>query len=136
MRAIQRLGLVRPGGDRFRYIGEKRADSPASKALQGDRVRHAHMCSFHPPGDGINPRRRFTPAIISITPMQLDLFEHGRDVVLRNAAIDALRARDTGACAQAVAALAAEYCADPLLPAFSLLRELHPALFARYMQGR
>jgi len=55
--------------------------------------------------------------------MQLDLFEHSRDVVLRNAAIDALRKRDTGACAQAVAALAAEYGADPLLPAFSLLCE-------------
>jgi hypothetical protein len=47
--------------------------------------------------------------------MQLDIFEHSRDVVLRNAAIDALRARDTGACVQAVAALAAEYGADPLL---------------------
>ena len=55
--------------------------------------------------------------------MQLDLFEHSRDVVLRNAAIDALRKRDTGACAQAVAALAAEYGADPLLPAFSILCE-------------
>ena len=55
--------------------------------------------------------------------MQLDLFEHSRDVVLRNAAIDALRERDTGASAQAVAALAAEYGADPLLPAFSLLCE-------------
>lgn len=55
--------------------------------------------------------------------MQLDIFEHSRDVVLRNAAIDALRERDTGAGAQAVAALAAEYGADPLLPAFSLLCE-------------
>jgi len=55
--------------------------------------------------------------------MQLDIFEHSRDVVLRNAAIDALRERDTGACAQAVAALTAEYGADPLLPAFSLLCE-------------
>lgn len=53
--------------------------------------------------------------------MQLDIFEHSRDVVLRNAAIDALRERDTGASAQAVAALAAEYGADPLLPAFSIL---------------
>jgi hypothetical protein len=85
--------------------------------------------------------------------MQLDIFEHSRDVVLRNAAIDALRERDTGACAQAVAALTAEYGADPLLPAFRRLREklrlpielvagrrklreLHPVLFARYMQGR
>ncbi|MDP2793392.1 MAG: hypothetical protein Q8O25_04810 [Sulfurisoma sp.] len=55
--------------------------------------------------------------------MQLDIFEHSRDVVLRNAAIDALRERDTGACAQAVAMLAAEYSSDPLLPAFGLLCE-------------
>lgn len=55
--------------------------------------------------------------------MQLDIFEHSRDVVLRNAAIDALRQRDADACARAVAALAAEYGADPLLPAFGLLCE-------------
>ena len=55
--------------------------------------------------------------------MQLDIFEHSRDVVLRNAAIDALRLRDAGACARAIAALAAEYGADPLLPAFGLLCE-------------
>ena len=55
--------------------------------------------------------------------MQLDIFEHSRDVVLRNAAIDALRQRNPRACAQAVAALAAECGADPLLPAFSLLCE-------------
>jgi hypothetical protein len=53
--------------------------------------------------------------------MQLDIFEHSRDVMLRNAAIDALRERDTGACAQALAALTAECGADPLLPAFSIL---------------
>ncbi|MDP1610711.1 MAG: hypothetical protein Q8M11_06610 [Sulfuritalea sp.] len=53
--------------------------------------------------------------------MQLDIFEHSRDVVLRNAAIDVLRLRNAGACAQAIAALAAEYGADPLLPAFGLL---------------
>ncbi len=55
--------------------------------------------------------------------MQLDIFEHSRDVVLRNAVIDALRRRDSDACARAVAALAAEYGADPLLPAFGLLCE-------------
>jgi len=55
--------------------------------------------------------------------MQLDIFEHSRDVVLRNAAIDALGMRDAGACARAIAALAAEYGADPLLPAFGLLCE-------------
>ncbi|MDP2794784.1 MAG: hypothetical protein Q8O25_12030 [Sulfurisoma sp.] len=54
---------------------------------------------------------------------QLDIFEHSRDVALRNAAMDALRERDTGACAQAVATLAAEYSTDPLLPAFGLLCE-------------
>lgn len=55
--------------------------------------------------------------------MQLDIFEHSRDVVLRNAAIDALRLRDAGACARANAALAAEYGADPLLPALGRLCE-------------
>lgn len=60
---------------------------------------------------------------VPISPMQLDIFEHSRDVVLRNAAIDALRKRDTGSCVRAVAALAAEYAADPLLPAFGLLCE-------------
>lgn len=58
--------------------------------------------------------------------MQLDIFEHSRDVVLRNAVIDALRERDTGVCAQAVAALTAEYGADPLLPTFGVLcKKLH-----------
>ncbi len=55
--------------------------------------------------------------------MQLDIFEHSRDVVLRNAVIDALRKRDAGACSRAVASLAAEYGADPLLPALNLLCE-------------
>ena len=55
--------------------------------------------------------------------MQLDIFEHSRDVVLRNATIDALRLRDADAGARALAALLAEYPADPLLPAFGLLRE-------------
>lgn len=55
--------------------------------------------------------------------MQLDIFEHSRDVVLRNATIDALRLRDAGAGARALTALRAEYPADPLLPAFGLLCE-------------
>ncbi len=55
--------------------------------------------------------------------MQLDIFEHSRDVVLRNAVIDALRQRDAGACERSLAVLAAEYVSDPLLPAFSLLCE-------------
>ena len=54
-------------------------------------------------------------------PIQLDIFEHSRDVILRNAAIDALRKRDSGVCARAIAALAAEYGADPLLPFLRLL---------------
>lgn len=58
--------------------------------------------------------------------MQLDIFEHSRDVVLRNAVVDALRKREAGACARAAAMLAAECGADPLLPAFSLLcKQLH-----------
>ena len=61
--------------------------------------------------------------------MQLDIFEHSRDVVLRNATIDALRLRDADAGARALAALLAEYPADPLLPAFGVLREkLHSAI--------
>lgn len=53
--------------------------------------------------------------------MQLDIFEHSRDVILRNAAIDALRKRDAAAYARAVIALGAEYGADPLLPALGVL---------------
>lgn len=55
--------------------------------------------------------------------MQLDIFEHSRDVVLRNATLDALRLHDAGACARALAALLAEYPADPLLPTVGLLCE-------------
>ncbi len=55
--------------------------------------------------------------------MQLDIFEHSRDVMLRNAAIDALRTRDVAAMTRAIAALAAEYAGDPLLPAFTQLLE-------------
>jgi hypothetical protein len=61
--------------------------------------------------------------------MQLDIFEHSRDVILRNAVIDALHERDAGACARALATLAAAYGADPLLPAFGLLcARLHSPL--------
>ena len=55
--------------------------------------------------------------------MQLDIFDHSRDVVLRNAAVNALRQRDAGACERSLAALSAEYGSDPLLPAFRLLCE-------------
>jgi len=62
-----------------------------------------------------------TTTSVSIPTMQLDIFEHSRDVVLRNAAIDALRQRDAAATARAVIALGAEYAADPLLPALGVL---------------
>jgi len=48
--------------------------------------------------------------------MQLDIFEHSRDVMLRNAVIEALRRGDASAGEAAVVALATEYPADPLLP--------------------
>ena len=53
--------------------------------------------------------------------MQLDIFEHSRDAVLRNSVIDALRERDAQAGDRALAALAAEYGGDPLLPALGVL---------------
>ena len=55
--------------------------------------------------------------------MQLDIFEHSRDVMLRNAAIDALRTRNVASITRAISALAAEYAGDPLLPAFTQLLE-------------
>lgn len=55
--------------------------------------------------------------------MQLDIFEHSRDVMLRNAVIDALRAHDAASGAAAIRALAAEYAGDPLLAAFNRLLE-------------
>jgi hypothetical protein len=48
--------------------------------------------------------------------MQLDLFEHGRDVVLRNDAILAARAANAADLALALAALVAALPNDPLLP--------------------
>lgn len=60
--------------------------------------------------------------------MQLDIFEHSRDVILRNAVIDALHQRNAAACVRALATFAAECEADPLLPAFRLLcARLHAA---------
>lgn len=55
--------------------------------------------------------------------MQLDIFEHSRDVTLRNAVVEALRRRDAAAAARAIAGLTAEYGDDSMLPAFNLLRE-------------
>lgn len=55
--------------------------------------------------------------------MQLDIFEHSRDVMLRNAAIEALRGRDVASSVRAISALAADYAGDPMLPAFARLLE-------------
>lgn len=48
--------------------------------------------------------------------MQLDIFEHSREVGLCNAVIDALKCRNVAAVDAAAAALAAEYPLDSLLP--------------------
>lgn len=53
--------------------------------------------------------------------MQLDLFTHSRDVVLRNEAIEAARTHSRDALAGAIAALANECPQDPLLPALEQL---------------
>lgn len=55
--------------------------------------------------------------------MQLDIFDHSRDVILRNAATDALRTRDAAATSLAIAKLASEYANDPLLPALEALNQ-------------
>lgn len=57
--------------------------------------------------------------------MQLDLFAHSRDVMLRNDLIDALKSRHADACEQAFEALAAEYPDDVTLdPAAHLISTL------------
>ncbi len=48
--------------------------------------------------------------------MQLDLFEHSHQVTLRNGVIDAVKRRDAEGGTAAMAALAAAYASDPLLP--------------------
>lgn len=48
--------------------------------------------------------------------MQLDLFEHSHHVTLRNAVVEAVKDRDADGGKAAVAALAAAYASDPLLP--------------------
>jgi hypothetical protein len=53
--------------------------------------------------------------------MQLDIFEHSRDVMLRNDALQALERRDPIAARGAWQALAAEYPQDPNLPPLDLL---------------
>jgi hypothetical protein len=61
--------------------------------------------------------------------MQLDLFEHSRDVMLRNQAIEAARDYGANALSDAIAMLATECAGDPLLPALEkLLQRLRVAV--------
>lgn len=53
--------------------------------------------------------------------MQFDLFEHSRDVMLRNDALQALEQRDAAPARRALAALQTEYPAEPLLAALQAL---------------
>jgi hypothetical protein len=55
--------------------------------------------------------------------MQLDIFEHSRDVMLRNDVVHALEQRDPAMARVAWQALAAECPHDPSLPAFLVLAE-------------
>ncbi len=55
--------------------------------------------------------------------MQLDLFVHARDVMLRNDVLAALRARDANAGSKALAALRAEYPSDTLIAPLIVLLE-------------
>jgi hypothetical protein len=53
--------------------------------------------------------------------MQLDIFEHSRDVMLRNDAILALERRDAVAARSAIQVLGAEYSNDKLIPDLNVL---------------
>lgn len=55
--------------------------------------------------------------------MQFDIFEHSRDVMLRNDVVHALELRDAAMARAASETLAAEYPHDPLLPALLVLAE-------------
>jgi hypothetical protein len=55
--------------------------------------------------------------------MQLDIFEHSRDVTLRNAVIDALMDRHVASTMAAIDDLVSEYSDDAMLPALNLLAE-------------
>ena len=55
--------------------------------------------------------------------MQLDIFEHSRDVMLRNSVIDTLWARNPELALRAMGDLAAEYPGDSMLPVFKLLQQ-------------
>lgn len=54
-------------------------------------------------------------------PMQFDLFEHCRDVMLRNDVLHALERRDLPASERALELFAQEYPQDPTLPMLALL---------------
>lgn len=56
-------------------------------------------------------------------PLQFDLFEHGRDTMLRNDALAALLGRDAAQAHAARATLAAEFPGDERLPALKRLGE-------------
>jgi hypothetical protein len=58
---------------------------------------------------------------MSQTPQQLDIFADSRDVMLRNAVLDALERRDSTGARAAVCALAAEFASDVRLPALQRL---------------
>lgn len=64
--------------------------------------------------------------------MQLDLFEHSRDVALRNDVVAALRARDSSAAKIAIARLAEEFPVDDALEAMTALAAglIQPTSFA------
>lgn len=55
--------------------------------------------------------------------MQLDIFEHSRDVMLRNDVVHALEQRDAATARGALEALATECPHDPSLPALRVLAE-------------
>lgn len=65
--------------------------------------------------------------------MQLDIFEHSRDLMLRNDALHALQRRDAAATRRAAAQLSAEYPHDAALPDLSrLVDALEPPSVAAF----
>ncbi len=68
--------------------------------------------------------------------LQLDLFAHGRDVILRNGVIGALRRRDAIGVGEALAALRSEYPADRLLEPLAALLDAIGAPAAPFADHR
>jgi hypothetical protein len=68
--------------------------------------------------------------------LQLDLFAHSRDVILRNDVIAALRSRDAARAQEALAALRAERPGDRLLAPLATLLEAIAAPAARFAGHR